>query len=252
MKPGIGSGRDPAAHLLVVVHQLEPDLVEVAPGDFVFGRPVEPVGSVRGAARRVEIHQRRQRVLVVPVGVAERTDVAAGGVDRQRRIEDGAELQVFFEIRLPLRASRCVNLVPQPRHLAEAPLLVARVHVDRPGLDDVVLQQRFEVAVEVRDGAEPEARGLDRVHVRDAALLEVRSGAKLVHLGGVEQSRHDLGLFGAKLQSIDSVFRRPLDVGPCLLGRVDRALVPAAARTLVVVDPGRHDLVFRAALLLAH
>ena len=32
---GVGSGRDAAAHLLVVVHELEPDLVEVAPLDLV-------------------------------------------------------------------------------------------------------------------------------------------------------------------------------------------------------------------------
>ena len=100
---GVGAGRDAAAHLLVVVHQLEPHLVEVAPRDFVFGRPVVPVRAVVRAARRVEVHQRRQRVLVVPLGVAERHHVAAGRVDGERRIEHGAELQVLLEVRLPLR-----------------------------------------------------------------------------------------------------------------------------------------------------
>ena len=136
----IGSGRDAATHLLVVVEQLEPHLVEVPPCDLVFGRPVVPVRAVVGAAGRVERHQRRQRVLVVPVGVTELHQIASGRVDRQRRIEHRAELEVLGEVGLPLRRARLMDLVPQPRDLAEPPLLVGRIHVHRPGLDDVVLQ----------------------------------------------------------------------------------------------------------------
>ena len=43
---GIRAGGDAAAHLLVIVQQAEPDLVEVAPGDLVVERPVIPVGAV--------------------------------------------------------------------------------------------------------------------------------------------------------------------------------------------------------------
>ena len=184
----------------------------------------------------------------MPLGVAEAHDVAAGRVDRQRRIEDGAELEVLGEVRLPLGAARLVNLVPEPRDLAEAPLLVVGVHVDRPRLHDVVLQQRFEVAVEVRDGAEAEPRGLDRVHLRDAALLQMRGRSEAELLRLVEQRRHDLRPLGAELQAVDAVGGRPAHPLARLLGRVDGALVPAAARPLVVEDARRDDLVLLAAL----
>ena len=89
----IVADRDAAAHLLVVVQQPEPDLVEVAPGDLVAERPVEEVRAVVLAVRRVEVHQRRQRVLVVPVGVAHAHHVAARRIRRHRRIEDRASLR---------------------------------------------------------------------------------------------------------------------------------------------------------------
>ena len=60
------------------------------------------------------------------------------------------------------------------------------------------------------------------------------------------------GRSGAKLQTVDPVFGRPLDVRARLLRRIDAALVPAAARTLVVEDPRRDDLVLRAAFLVFH
>src|SRR5687768_17905262 len=51
----------------------------------------------------------------------------------------------------------------------------------------VVLQQRFEQAVVMRQRAEPEARRLARGHARDAHLIEVRGGAQVVLLRFVQQ-----------------------------------------------------------------
>ena len=72
--------------------------------------------------------------------------------------------------------------------------------------------------VEMRDGAEPEARCLDRVHVRDAALLQVSRRAEPLLLRFVEQRRHDVWPLRAELQSVDAVFCGPLDVRTRLLG----------------------------------
>ena len=143
--------------------------------------------------------------------------MAAGRVDRQGWVKDSTELLVLFQVRLPLGASRLVNLVPETRDLSEAPLLVVGVHVHRPGLDRVVLQQRLEVAVEVRPRAETEARRVDRVHMRDATLLQVRGGSESVGFRRVEQRLHDLRLVRAELQTVDAVLRRPFDVGARLL-----------------------------------
>ena len=224
------AGGHAAAHLLVVVQQPEPDLVEVPPRDFVGGRPVEVVRAVVDAARRVEVHQRRQRVLRVPVGVAHAHHVAAGRVRGHRRIEDRAELDVLREVRLPLGAAGLVDLVPEPRHLAEAELLVVVVHLRGPRLDLVVLEQRFEVSVEMRDRAEPELRGGERVHLRDAALLEMRDGSQAELLPLVEQRRHDRRRVGDELHAVDAVRRAPAHPRACFLRRVDRTVGPGRGR----------------------
>ena len=85
--------------------------------------------------------------------------------------------QQFLEHRVPLVAALRVDQVPLGRDLAEAVLLVGVVHVGRPGLDVVVVVQRFEEPVEVRDGAEAEACGVDGVHLRDPELREVGHAA---------------------------------------------------------------------------
>ena len=86
---------------------------------------------------------------------------------------------MLLEVRLPLGTARRMNLVPQARDLAEAILLVVVVLRHRIRLDDVVLQQRFEVAVEMRHGAEAHACRLDRVHLHDAGLLQMRGRAEV-------------------------------------------------------------------------
>ncbi len=186
----------------------------------------------------------------MPLGVAEAHQIPTRGVDRQRRIEDGPELEVLLEVGLPLGAAGLVDLVPEPGDLTETPLLVAGVHVDGPGLDDEILEQRFEVTVEMRHGVEAEPRGLDRVHLRDAALLQVRGGPEPDFLRLIQQSRHDVRTLGSELQSVDAIGGGPLDVLARHLRRGDRALVPAGTRPLEVHDAGSDDLVARGALLL--
>ena len=63
----------------------------------------------------------------------------------------------LLDQRVPRLAAARMDLVPQPRHLAEAVLLVVVVLGHRIGLDAVVLQQRLEQAVVVRQRAEAEA-----------------------------------------------------------------------------------------------
>ncbi len=172
-------------------------------------------------------------------------DVPAGRVDRQRRVERGTQLLVLCQVRFPLRAARRVDLVPEPSHLAEAPLLVVVVHVHRPRLDDVVSEQGFEVAVEVSDRAEAETRRVDGVHLPHAVLREMGGGtqAKLVRL--VEQGGHDGRPVRAELQAVELVGVLPNPRA----GGFGRAGV---TRTLVIEDPRCDDLVLLTARLLAH
>ena len=74
----------------------------------------------------------------------------------------------------------------------------------------------------MRDGVEAEARGLDRVHLRDAALLQVRGRSEADLLRFVEQRRHDVRALGAELQPVDAVRRGP----PHPLARLARACRP--------------------------
>ena len=155
---------------------------------------------------------------------------------------------MLLEIRLPLRAAGLVDLVPEPRDLSEAELLVVVVHLRRPRLDLVVLEQRLEVSVEVRDGAEPELRRGQGVHLRDALLLEMRHRSQAVFLGFVEQRRHDVRRVCDELHAVHAVGRAPAHPLARFFGRVDRSLVPRQARPLIVEDARRDDLVRRAAL----
>ena len=188
----------------------------------------------------------------VPVARAQRHDVAAGRVRGHRRIEDGAELQVLLQVRGPLRAARGVDLVPEPRDLAEAPLLVVVVHVGRPGLHDVVAHQGLEVPVEVRDRLQTHARGLDGVELCHARLTKVGHRAEAQRPPRRDEFLGDVGARGEQLDAVHPVLHRPLHPRPRLLGPVDGALIPAAAGRLVVKHPGRDDLVARAAIPLAH
>ena len=84
---GVGAGGDVPAAVFVIVQKAHPDAVVVLPLHLVGGRPVEPVRAVRGAARLVPAPQRRQRVAVMPFGAHGPHQIAAGFVDRQRRID---------------------------------------------------------------------------------------------------------------------------------------------------------------------
>src|SRR5262249_3872343 len=63
---------------------------------------------------------------------------------------------------------------------------------------------------------------------------------------------HQLGPLGAELDAVDAVLVRPLDPRVRLLGGLRTAFAPAAARTLIVPDARRDDLVAGAALFLFH
>ena len=158
----------------------------------------------------------------------------------------------FLDERVPLLAAARVNLVVQPRHLAEAMLLVVVVLVHRERLDGVILQQRLEQAVVVGQRAEAEARGVAGVHSRDAHLIEVRRRAEVELLRLVEQRRHDLRIVGAELQAVDALLRGKADPLARRLRRLRLRPIPALAaeRAVIREDPRRDDLVLRRQLAL--
>ncbi len=157
---------------------------------------------------------------------------------------------MLLQVRDPLGAARRMNFVPQARHLSESHLLVIVDLIDGPRLDDVVLEQRFEVTVEVRDRLQSEFRGGEGVHLRDAGLLQVRGRAEVVLLGLVEQRRHDVGPLCAELEAFESVGRAPAHPLARRFRRVDRPLFPALSGALIVDQPRRDDRVAVAALPL--
>src|SRR5918995_4512393 len=74
----VAADRDDAAAILVLVDELHPQPVVLAPRHLALGRPVEPVRAVIGAARAVPVPQHRQRVFLVPLRAAHAHEVAAG------------------------------------------------------------------------------------------------------------------------------------------------------------------------------
>ena len=114
----------------------------------------------------------------------------------------------LLDQRVPRLAAARVNLVVEARHLAEAVLLVVVVLVHRVRLNRVVLEQRFEQAVVMRQRAEAEPRRIARVHAHHAHLIEVRGRAEVELLRLVEQRRHDLRIVRAELQAVDALLAR--------------------------------------------
>ena len=130
--PRVRADGDPAAHVLVVVQEGHPHPVEAPPGRLVPRRPVEVVRAVVGAIGLIEVPERRQRVLLVPVGVAAtHVDVAAGQVGGHGRVEDHVQRLELGQEGLPLRASLPVNEVPLPCDLPIAATAAAHV---QPGM----------------------------------------------------------------------------------------------------------------------
>ncbi len=239
----IVTGGDATAHFFVVVEQAEPELVELAPLNLVVERPVEEVGPVIVAVGTIEVVECGERVLVMPVGVPHAHHVTAGSIRRHRGIKDGAQLGVGSEVLVPLRGAGFVGFVVQTSHLRKAVVLVVVVHLGRPWLNFEVLQQRFEVTVEMCHRAQAELRGGECVHLRDTALFEVGGGTQPEFLRLVEQGRHDGWRVGDEFHAVHAVLLAPAHPLTCHLGRGDRAARPAISRTLVVEDAGGDDRV---------
>ena len=157
---------------------------------------------------------------------------------------------MLLQIRHPLGAAGRVDLVPQPRHLSEPHLLVVVDLIERPGLHDVVLEQRFEVAVEMGDCAQSEPGGLERVHLRDAGLLQMRGGAELELLAAASRAAMISGRCAPSFNPSTPFVGAPATHVARRFRRIDRAFVPARARSLEVDDSRRDDLVAIAALAL--
>jgi hypothetical protein len=99
-------------------------------------------------------------------------------------------------------------------------------------------------------GAEAHPRRLDRVHLHDAGLLQMRGRAHAELLGVLTVDLHEIRPLGAELQAVDAIRVRPLDVRMRLLRGLRDAFAPSGAGTLIVEDARRDDFVLGAAFLL--
>ena len=195
-------GHDTAA-VLVVVEEPHPPNVEVPPGNFLLGAPVKPIRAMRIPAGLVEIHHAGQRVLVVPFGLASPHHVTARLVDGHGGIDAETKFEELIQQCVPLLAAGLVDLVPQTRDVTEAILLVVVVVVERPVLDAVFVQHRFEEPVVVGHHVETDAGGVDGTHAADAHLAQVGHSAQTVLVSLIDQGFHDLRVVRTELQAID-------------------------------------------------
>src|SRR5262249_39071058 len=146
-----------------------------------------------------------------------------------------------------------MDLVPEAGHLAEAVLLIVVVVTQRPGLNRIVLEQRLENAVVVRNRAEAETDSIARVHAAGTHLVKVGRRAEVELLAFVEQRLHDFRILSAEFQAVDSFLSGETHPLACDLGRLYGRIVPALSgeRTMVGENARRGDLVLRATLALA-
>src|SRR5262245_35701545 len=199
--PGIVSGRDQAALPPELAHRVHPDAVLLFPPRLLRARPAEEVGAVVfDGALEVLLH-RRVEVVADPRLVLRAHQVAAGLVDRERRIPRDVSLHHPLDHLVQLRR---VGLRVQLAGAAEAVDFVRVVHLRRERLDAgqrrvgdaVEMFDRVDAEVDVvvggglldgdvRRGPEPERVGLvhDRfeliaIHADDLQAV----GAFLLHL----------------------------------------------------------------------
>ena len=146
---GVAAGGDVAPSVFVIVDELHPEAVVLLPLDLVGGGPVEPVRAVRLAARLVELPERREGVLVVPLGAHRAHQVAARLVDRERRIDVEVQLHQLVDRGVPLLGAGRRGLLPEAAGLAEAILFVVVVVARRVVLDGPVGEHRLRQSVPV-------------------------------------------------------------------------------------------------------
>ena len=132
---GVGTGGDVAACVFEVFEEVFPDAVVPVVGVLVFRGPVVVVGAVVFAVGLVVLHERGERVFVVPLRCVGALEIAACGVDGHGWVEDGAALDPLGDECVPLFAAAGIDLVPVAGDLAEAHLLVVVVLVGGIVLD---------------------------------------------------------------------------------------------------------------------
>ena len=199
---------------------------------------------MRLARRLVEVPLRRQGVLLVPVGVARPHDVATRRVDGHRRVQVEVEVEHLLHHRVPLvRARR--DHVPLTRHLAESMLLVVGVVVGGVGLHAVVVVHRLEEPVVVGHRVEADTGRVERVHLRHAALPEVRRRAHAVLVRLVDEGGHDVRWVRAQFEAVGLAFRRVPDplARRRVVGYVGAVVVGAGSRSYEADHARRDDRV---------
>ena len=183
----IGAGGHVPAAILVVIDELHPNAVIVLPFHFVGSCPVEPVRAVRRAARLIKAPQRRQCVLVVPLGTHRAHEIATRFVDGEGRIDIEVQLDQLVDRRVPLLALRRCGLLPQPACLPEAVLLVVVVVTARKILNRAIGEERLRKPVPMLHSMKAHARGLKDVRLRHAELRQVCRGSQVEFVGFVEE-----------------------------------------------------------------
>ena len=143
-----------------------------------------------------------------------------------------------------------MDLVPDVGDAAKAHLFVVEIIIGRRVLGAAVLEQRFEMAIEMRDGAKPGGGGIAGVEFGDIGLRQMRDGAEPELFGLVDGGAVDFGGFIAAIEEFDAVdagFRRPAHPFARLFRGLYAAARPAGAEGLIDIEARRADLAGRAA-----
>ena len=161
----IGTDRDLAAAVLVLVDEAHPQAEVVLPLNLVFERPVKPVRSVRVTVRAIEIPELGHRVLVMPRGAAHAHKIATGEIGCEGRRDAEVAREQGLHNLIPFIAAGLRGLLPQSPGLGEAMLLVLVHVVVRIMLHTAVFEQRLGQTVPVLHGAQAARRGAQHISV---------------------------------------------------------------------------------------
>ena len=229
--PGIVSSRNQAALSPELAHRIHPDTVLLFPARLLRARPAEEVRSVvLDRAFEVLLH-RRVEVVAEPRLVLRPHQVAAGLVDRERRIPRDVALHHPVDDLVQLRR---VGLRVQLAGAPEAVDLVRVVHLRRERLD--AGQRRVGDTVEMFDRVDAQ---VDVVVGGGLLDRDVRRGAKPERVGLVHDRFELIAIHADDLQAVGAFLLHLADPCTDLGGRSGATL----ADERIHQNPGRDDRV---------
>ncbi len=194
------------------------------------------------AVGAIEIPQRRQGVLGVPIGGAGAHDVARGLIDGKGGIEGEVQFQQFLDHRLVFRAAFFARLRPQASGLAEAMLLVEIVVARGIVLHRLAVEQRLGQAVPVLHRGQAPARGGQHIDPRHIELGVMAGAAHALLLQLDKRGFEDVGPIAEALHAERALDLHRPHPGAGLVWRRHRR-VAFGAEEHIREDSGRGDLV---------